>query len=82
MGPWVFTPAPADHSSATLQDEYRRVDLRYSANLLEDLIAELGLVEAHFTTLASTLPVSNSLASTPKGCGVHSRDSRPQVAHV
>ncbi|MEV0122172.1 hypothetical protein AB0I16_11615 [Streptomyces sp. NPDC050703] len=72
MGTWVFTPAPADHLSATLQDEFRRVDLRYSAKLLEDLLAELGLIEAHFTILAST----------PKGCGVHSHASRPQVAHV
>lgn len=87
MGTWVFTPAPADNSSATLQDDCRRVDLRYSAGPLADLNDELGLIEAHFTTLAHTPPASapltnTPLAGTPKGCGVHSRDSRPQVAHV
>ncbi|WP_447034868.1 hypothetical protein [Streptomyces sp. DSM 118878] len=73
MGAWVFTPALAGNARATLQDDYRRVDLRYSAKLLEDLLAELGLIEAHFTTLAST----------PKGCGVHCHELRSQVvAHV
>jgi hypothetical protein len=73
MGAWVFTPALTGSARATLQDDCRRVDLRYSAQLLEDLLAELGLIEAHFTTLAST----------PKGCGVHSHELRPRVvAHV
>ncbi|CAM5403666.1 hypothetical protein SALBM135S_01328 [Streptomyces alboniger] len=71
MGAWIFTPAPADHASATLQDDYRRVDLRYSAQLLEDLLAELGDIEAHFTAVAD-----------PKGHGVHSHELRPRVAHV
>ncbi|OEJ23616.1 hypothetical protein AR457_02980 [Streptomyces agglomeratus] len=53
MGDWVFTPAvghPIWGPNATLHDKDRCVELRYSASLLEELLARLGSIEAGFAT--------------------------------
>lgn len=60
MGEWVFTPASIQltrTASATLHDKDRCITLRYSASLLEDLLTELGSIEADFTAVSPSLYV-------------------------
>ncbi len=48
MGEWVFTPTaghPIWGTNATLHDKDRCIALRYSACLLENLLAQLGSIE-------------------------------------
>ncbi|WP_141747185.1 hypothetical protein [Streptomyces agglomeratus] len=62
MGEWVFTPASghsAREAGATLRDDDRWIDLRYSAPLLEDLLAELRSIEADFVARSSSAEVSD-----------------------
>ncbi len=65
MGDWVFTPARANDTNATLRDDYRRVDLKYSAPLLEVLLTELDHIEAYFVTVADNSKGSGSRLSAP-----------------
>ncbi|MFD9377835.1 hypothetical protein ACFWBH_20185 [Streptomyces sp. NPDC059999] len=71
LGKWVYTPAPAAAVNATLHDSYRRVDLRHSAQLLEDLLTELGHIQARFA----------ASASNPEGCDTHFLDEPHQQSH-
>jgi hypothetical protein len=72
MGSWVYTPAPVGGVLATLHDSCRRVDLRYSAKLLEDLLTELGRIEAQ------AVPLEHG----PTGHKDHSRELWRQTSHV
>ncbi|MGX1887544.1 hypothetical protein [Streptomyces sp. NPDC055287] len=50
MGLWTFTPTdghPIWGTSATLHDTERRIALRHSATLLENLLAQLEIIEAN-----------------------------------
>lgn len=70
MGEWVFTPASvhlAREAGATLHDNDRWIDLRYSAPLLEDLLTELRSIEADFVALSSTVDVSGGPGVQPTG---------------
>ncbi|GGV72759.1 hypothetical protein GCM10010277_86040 [Streptomyces longisporoflavus] len=72
MGGWVYTPAAAGGVKATLHDTYQSVDLRYSAALFEDFLAELGRIEATFA----------SSVSGPQGRGARSGGLRRRISCV
>jgi hypothetical protein len=57
MGKWVFTPTgghPIWGTHATLHDKDQCIALQHSSCLLENLLAQLGNVEDHFTNAFST----------------------------
>ncbi|WP_190086230.1 hypothetical protein [Streptomyces longisporoflavus] len=83
MGEWVYTPADAaGGAKATLHDQYQSVDLRYSAALLEDFLAELGRIEATFASSASASSVFDPSAFGPRGRGTRSGGLRRQISYV
>ncbi|GAA1522923.1 hypothetical protein GCM10009730_33900 [Streptomyces albidochromogenes] len=71
MGEWVFTPPVrlrfAQEANATLHDNDRCIDLRYSSPLLEHLLAELGRIEADFVTLSSAAEAPGGHRGQPGG---------------
>lgn len=72
MGDWVYTPAATGRANATLHDNCRRVDLRYSAEILEGLLTELGCIEARLAPSARDL----------KGCDTHMREPWRETTHA
>lgn len=71
MGNWVYTPALTDEANASLHDNFQRVDLRYSAQLIEDLLTELGRIEAHVVASANSPEYDN-----------HFGESHGQLSHA
>ncbi|MER7662655.1 MULTISPECIES: hypothetical protein [unclassified Streptomyces] len=72
MGNWIYTPALTDEANASLHDNFQHIELRYSAKLLEDLLAELGCVEAHFT----------ASVSSPEECENYFSEPNRQLSHA
>jgi hypothetical protein len=71
MGDWIYTSSSAGGAHATLHDNYQRINLRYSDKLLEDLLAELGRIEAALV----------SLGRKPEGRG-NPREPRRATTHA
>ncbi|MFJ2608135.1 hypothetical protein ACIQOU_28840 [Streptomyces sp. NPDC091279] len=63
MGNWVYTPARAEGAGATLHDDGRSVDLRYTAQILQDLLTELGAIEVRFRTASAAAPEEHDTTS-------------------
>ncbi|MGW7055993.1 hypothetical protein [Streptomyces sp. NPDC054887] len=71
MGKWVFTPPVrggfAQRVHATLHDDDRCVDLRYSSPLLEVFLTELGRIEAEFVGLLHAAAAEDGRRDRPGG---------------
>ncbi|GAA2339528.1 hypothetical protein OKJ48_03110 [Streptomyces kunmingensis] len=48
MGAWLYTPSGTGAAPAALHGHCRRVELWYSAELVQDLLTELGLLETSY----------------------------------
>ena len=72
MGNWIYTPALTDEANASLHGNFQRVDLRYSAQPIEDLLTELGRIEAHVT----------ASANSPEEYDNHFGESHGQLSHA
>ncbi|MFI0240199.1 hypothetical protein [Streptomyces sp. NPDC016845] len=52
MGCWYYTPPRRDAALATLHDGYRSIDLRYSAEPVQDLLLRLARLETSYAAAA------------------------------
>ncbi|MBT2398245.1 hypothetical protein [Streptomyces sp. ISL-100] len=73
MGKWVFTPTaghPIWGTHATLHDNDRCIALRYSACLLENLLAQLGSIENQFANAFTGPGTGQEHTGRPNGRAV------------
>ncbi|MEU6388090.1 hypothetical protein [Streptomyces sp. NPDC046939] len=56
MGSWYFTPPCGAEAHATLRDHFHSVDLRYSAEPVQDLLVRLARIETSYMAAVGLRP--------------------------